>query len=335
MQAEIREVTFNLPSVEVGSILEYYYQIRYPEGLNSSPYWEIQNQYPVRKAKYFFAPFPDFLSSEANLSSRGMVNEHGQMESDLLEYVHLPAGKTLAPNASKRFELELSDIPPLPREEWAPPAESQRYEVQFYYSAGSSAAQYWTTEANYWLKDVGHFAEVGHVIKDAAASLVAPGDSDMDKAKKLYAAVQGLENTNFTREMSEAERKREGLKAVKRAEDTWTQKSGSGVDLALLYLALLRGAGLTAYPMKLVNRDLGIFNTNYLDFDQLNDTVVILNTGGQDIVLDPAEKMCPFQMVHWRHSGAGGIRQQERGIAQWCNSVFTLYRQLNHPARGA
>jgi hypothetical protein len=323
-ETEIREVSFNLPSVEVGSILEYYYQIRYPEGLYSSPGWEIQQEFPVRKAKYFFAPFPDFLSTEANLSSRGMVDQHGQTQSDLLEYVHLPVGKTLAPNASKRFELELSDIPPLPRERWAPPVESQRYEVRFYYSAGSSAAQYWTTEANYWLKDVGHFAEVGHVIKDAAASLVTPADSDMDKAKKLYAAVQGLENTDFTRKKSDAELKHEGLRAAKRAEDTWTQKSGSGEDLALLYLALLRGAGLTAYPMKVVDREEGIFNPNYLNFDQLDDTVVILNTGGQDIVLDPAEKMCPFQLVHWRHSGAGGIRQQEKGIAQWA-TPFSPY----------
>jgi hypothetical protein len=321
-EAEIREVTFNLPSVEVGSILEYYYQIRYPDDKYSSPGWEIQQEFPVRRAKYFFAPFPDFLSTEANLSSRGMTNQHGQMESDLLEYVHLPVGKTLAPNASKRFELDLSDIPPLPREKWAPPAESQRYEVQFYYSAVSSAGEYWTSEANYWLKDVGRFADVSHVIKDAAASLITPADSDMDKAKKLYAAVQGLENTDFTRKKSDAELKHAGFRVAKRAEDTWTQKSGSGEDLALLYLALLRGAGLTAYPMKVVDREEGIFNANYLNFDQVTDTVVILNTGGQDIVLDPGEKMCPFQMVHWRHSGAGGIRQQEKGIAQWATPLL-------------
>ena len=316
-ETEIRQVTFNLPSVEVGSILEYSYQVRYPANSYSSPFWEIQGQYPVRKAKYMFAPFPDFLGATAGLSSRGMVGAHGEELTDLMWYPHLPAGKSISPNASKRIELELSDVGPLPRERWAPPIEAERYEVRFYYAPGSSVAQYWTNEASYWLKEVGRFAEVSGTIKTAVASLVAPGDSDLDKAKKLYAAVQGLENTTFTREKSDAELKREGLKPVKRAEDTWAQKSGGGTDLALLYLALLRGAGLTAYPMKVVDRDLGIFNANYLQWNQLNDTVVILNTGGQDIVLDPAEKMCPFQLVHWRHSGAGGIRQQEKGIAPW------------------
>jgi len=315
-EAEVRQVTFNLPSVEVGSILEYYYQIRYSEHQYSTPYWEIQGRFPVRKAKYFFAPYPDLLSNQPGIGGF-LIDEHGQSLSDLMWYVHLPGGKTIAPNASKRFEFDLSDIPPLPPEKWAPPVESQRYEVRFYFAPGNSVSQYWTTEAGYWLKDVGHFAEVTGNIKNAAASLVAPGDSDIDKAKKLYAAVQGLDNTDFTRKKDEKELKNQGFHVAKRADDTWSQKSGSGEDLALLYLALLRGAGLTAYPMKLVDRERGIFNPNYLSWYQLNSTVVILNTGGQDIVLDPGEKMCPFQMVHWRHSGAGGIRKQDQGIAQF------------------
>ena len=320
-ESEVRQVTFNLPSVEVGSILEYYYQIRYDEHSYSTPFWEIQGEYPVRKAKYFFAPYPDILSNQAGIGGF-LLDSHGQSLSDLLELVHLPGGRTLTPNASKRFELDLSDIPPLPRERFMPPIESQRYEVRFYFAPGNSAGQYWATEAGYWLKDLDHFAQVSGAIKSAAASLVAPSDSEMDKAKKLYAAVQGLDNTDFTRKKSEVELKQEGLKAAKRAEDTWTQKSGSGEDLALLYLALLRGAGLTAYPMKVVNREHEIFNPNYLAWYQLNDTVVILNTGGQDIVLDPAEKMCPFQMVSWTHSGAGGIRQQAKGISPWATPLL-------------
>ena len=319
---EYRQVTFNLPSVEVGSILEYYYVVRYGEHLYTSPYWEIQGRFPVRKAKYLFVPFPEMLSAEAGRTFQWMVGEHGQLLTDLREYVNLPPGRTLTVSASKRFELELSDIPPLPRERWAPPIEAERYEVRFYYSPGSSVGQYWTNEAGYWLKDVSRFAEVSGGIRTAVSSLTAPGDSDLDKARKVYEAVQGLENTDFTRKKNESELKREGLKEAKRAEDTWNQKSGSGEELALLYLALLRGAGLTAYPMRVVDRERGKFVVDYLQWHQLTDTVVILNTGGQDIVLDPAEKMCPFQMVDWRHSGAGGIRQQYKGIAPWATPLL-------------
>ena len=47
---------------------------------------------------------------------------------------------------------------------------------------------------------------------------------------------------------------------------------------------------------------------------QLDATLVALNAGGKQMVLDPGEKMCPFGTVNWRHSGAGGISQSDKGI---------------------
>jgi hypothetical protein len=111
------------------------------------------------------------------------------------------------------------------------------------------------------------------------------------------------------------------LKVAKRAEDTWAQKSGSSEDIALLYLAMLRAAGLTAYPFKVVARNQGIFDLTYLTLNQLDDTLVVLSTGGKEIVLDPGEKMCPFQTVNWRHSSAGGIRESETGPAAGTSTV--------------
>src|SRR5207302_6748998 len=78
---------------------------------------------------------------------------------------------------------------------------------------------------------------------------------------------------------------------------------------------MLRAAGLSAFAMKVVDRESGVFQPGYLDFDQLDDNVVILSTGGKDIVLDPGQKMCPFQTVHWRHSASGGIRESADGRA--------------------
>jgi hypothetical protein len=78
---------------------------------------------------------------------------------------------------------------------------------------------------------------------------------------------------------------------------------------------MLRAAGLTAYAVKVVDRNQGIFDPTYLDLDQLDTTVVVLSTGGQKIVLDPGEKMCPFQTLNWRHSSAGGIAQSAEGVS--------------------
>jgi hypothetical protein len=312
-QLQFGRKVFTLPSVEVGSILEYRYQIDYQDNEYSSPFWEIQRPYFVHKAQYLFTPFKAFLPGIMNQTSSYLEDEHGRVINTLIWWPKLPQGLGVKADASGRYSVNVSDIPPNPDEEWMPPIQSVLYKVLFYYKSASSATDFWVTDVKLWSKKVDHVADPSKTIKEAVAGLIAPGDSDLDKAKKLYKAVQALDNTDYSRKKSEAELKQLKLKAAKRAEDTWAQKSGSSEDIALLYLAMLRSAGLTAYAMKVVDREQGIFDITFLTLNQLDDTVVILSTGGKEISLDPGEKMCPFGTVSWRHSGAGGIRQSKEG----------------------
>ena len=310
---QISKRVINLPSVEVGSILEYRYNIRYDDNHFSSPFWEIQRPYFVHKAHYAFTPFKAFLPGPQNATNSFLLDEHGNPVNSLIWWPILPPGVLVKTDITGHFSVDIADVPPAPKEQWMPPVQSVLYKVLFYYKSASSAADFWNTEAKRWSKEVDRFAEPSRPIQEAVSGLIAPGDSDLDKAKKLYKAVQALDNTDYTRKRSQVELKQLGLHAAKRAEDTWSQKSGSSEDIALLYLAMLRAAGLTAYAMKVVDREQGFFDPTYMSIDQLDSTVVILSTGGKDIVLDPGEKMCPFQIVHWRHSGAGGIRQSPDG----------------------
>ena len=306
---------FTLPSVEVGSILEYRYQLRYDDNHYSSPQWEIQRPYFVHKAHYTFTPFKAFMPGSQNVTSTYLLDEHGNPANSLIWWPILPPGVQVKIDASGHFSVDIADVPPSPDEEFMPPIQSVLYKVLFYYKSASNAGDFWASEAKRWSKDVDHFAEPTKPIQAAVAGLIAPGDGDKDKAKKLYVAVQALDNTDFSRAKGQAELKQLGLKAAKRAEDTWAQKSGSSEDIALLYLSMLRAAGLTAYAMKVVDREKAVFDPTYMNINQLDDTIVILSTGGKDIVLDPGEKMCPFETLHWRHSGAGGIRQSPDGRA--------------------
>ena len=194
-----------------------------------------------------------------------------------------------------------------------PPVESFLYRVGFFYSYAQNATEFWTSEIKLWSKDVDRFAEPSSKIHDAVNGLIASTDSDLDKAKKLYDAVQALDNTDYSRTKSASELKELKIKETKNAADTWTQKSGSSEDIAMLYLSMLRAAGLTAYAMKVVDRDRNIFDQSNMNLDQLDSTLVDLSTGGKDIVLDPGEKMCPFQTVSWRHSYASGIGESAEG----------------------
>jgi transglutaminase-like putative cysteine protease len=307
------KMVFTLPSVEVGSILEYRYDIEYPQEAVSSPMWEIQRAYYVRKAHYSFVPFKAFLRGSQNATSTYVTNSNGETLGTLLWWANLPPENKVVANEMTGYTIDVADIPPQPNEEWMPPIDSVLYKVFFYYESARNTQQFWQEASNHWSNDVDRFAQASGKFKLAVAGLVAPGDADLVKAKKLYDAVQALENTDYTRKKTESELKELKIKAAKHAEDTWNQKSGNSEEIAMLYLAMLRAAGLPAYALKVVDRSRALADQTYLNSNQFDDTLVILTAEGQDYLLDPGEKMCPFQKTNWRHTLAGGMRQGPNG----------------------
>ncbi len=309
------KIVFTLPSVEVGSILEYSYDLIYPDGWVSSPRWDLQRDYFVHKAHYAFIPFKAFLQGSQNSTSRYVYDTTtGQALDNLIWWASLPAGTPpLKSDAMGRFSIDLTDIPARPDEEWMPPLESLLYKVQFYYKGSYSSEQFWVDEGKRWSKEVDHFAEPSSTLRDADAGITAPADTDMVKAEKIYAAVQALDNTDYSREKSDSEKKQLNIKTARRAEDVWKQKSGDSEDMALLYLAMLRAAGIKAYALKVVDRGRTLFDPTYLDRDQFDATMVVLQSGNQQTLLDPGEKMCPFKTVSWRHSDTVGLGQSDSG----------------------
>jgi hypothetical protein len=67
----------HLPSVEVGSILEYRYQSQNDDNI-SSPHWEIQQPYFVHKAHYLHALSRHFLHGSHNSDKHYLVDEYGR-----------------------------------------------------------------------------------------------------------------------------------------------------------------------------------------------------------------------------------------------------------------
>jgi hypothetical protein len=287
-------IVFTLPDVQVGSILEYFLEKRYDDKWVSSPDWPIQQPYFVHKAHYFFQP------------SR-------EMYGGLLYAQRSRPDSKVVSDAQGRYSFDITDVPPIPNDDWMPPLNSLNWHVEFYYTPFVNGSEFWQDAGKKWAKETNRFANPSKAIQNAVAELVAPADTEEQKARKLYNAVMKLDNTNFTREKSEAERKAEKLKETKDAEIAWLQKSGSANDLALLYVAMAKVAGLQAFPMEVVNRDRAIFDPNYLTTYQLDDYIVIVSIGGKEVYLDPGQKLCSFGLLHWKHTMAGGLRMTAQG----------------------
>jgi hypothetical protein len=300
---QINQMVFTLPSAEVGSILEYRLQLRYNDETVSSPTWDIQQPFFVHKAHYFFNP-----------STSGYItNSRGQSLSRLMWTVAGTFSQQVAHDPANHYTLDLTDIPPIPSEDWMPPLNTLKWRVEFYYTYAASGQDFWSSENKRWAKDAEHFTNPSGPLKDAVSHIVSPSDTDEQKARKIYDAVMKLDNTRFSRTKSEAERKAEKLKPIKDAEDVWKRQGGSDDEIALLYVALGRAAGLKVWPMQVVDRSRAFFDMRFLSVNQLDDYISIVELGGKDVYLDPGQKMCPFGILSWKHAVASGFRLSDKG----------------------
>jgi hypothetical protein len=281
-------MVFTLPSVEAGSILEYRYRL---SGYISEQTWWIQQPYFIHKAHYSF---------------------HFNNRFSYLYAFRLPPNTRPALENLDTQTLDLTDVPPQPDEEWMPPLNTLRWHVEFYLTPLNNSKDFWIAAGKDWADMVRDFTSPTGGIKKVVAEIIAPADSDEQKAKKIYAAVQKLDNTAFSRVKSKTERKELKIKDIHKAEDVWKQKSGSDDEITLLYVALARAAGLKVWPMWVVNRNRAIFDKSYLSYQQFDDFIAVLVLDGKEIYLDPGQKMCPFGSLHWKHTLATGLRLAEK-----------------------
>jgi hypothetical protein len=317
---------FTLPDVEVGSIIEYRYSLRYDDNLYIPPDWFVQSELYTRKAHYLWRP------TDKQLVSKG---EHGEeLTSGIAWAPNLPEGFTVKPqhmaDGQQIFELNIHDVKPTPDEEFMPPFKSLTYRVMFYYAAYRSADEYWKSEGKKWAKATDKFIGPDAKVKQAVASLAAASDTDEQKLRKIYAAVMKLDNSSYSRAHSAQEEKAQGFGPAKSTDDIWERKRGDDDEIAQLFVAMARAAGMKAYVMAVTNRDRNVFISGYLSFSQLNDLVAIVTVGGKEQYFDPGSRYCAYGHLGWNHTLASGLRQTEGGsaFAQTPDEPYTNSRTL-------
>jgi hypothetical protein len=288
------EKGFSMPDVQIGSILEYRYMTTYDD-FWMPPQWYLQKKIPVREAHYRFVP----ALGQIALATR-----------------FLPPHAQESMKGQKVWELRVTDLPPVVEEEDAPPFHSLGYRVLFYYGQEgfSTPNDFWEAACREFSKEVDAWV-APEKLTAAVSQIVAPGDSDEQKLRKIYAAVMKLENTDFTRERTEEEEPR-GKSKIASAADVWQRRSGNRQQIALLFIGLARAAGLQAWAMRVVNRDQNVFTRSLLDFDQLDDIIAVVSLGGKEMYFDPGDRYCEFGKLHWKHSWTTGVRETALGEAK-------------------
>jgi hypothetical protein len=270
-----------LADVTVGSIVEYIY--RSTENYYA-PTWTVQHEYFTHTAHYTF-------KTPAKKDTRWIA--------------HLPPGAEVH-LVKDHADLELTNVARAPNEDFMPPATAAIYNVRFFYYSRPTET-FWAYEAEQHTEFWDKYTEPDKTLKAAVSSLIQPTDSEMVKLRKLYAAVQALENTDLSRSRSVKEEMRSGIAFPENAGQVWTRQRGNSYQMTLLFLGLARTAGLDASAMAIASRGHAIFDLQVLDWRQLDAIVAIIRIEGKLIVLDPGVKACPFSHLAPWHSRVTGL----------------------------
>jgi hypothetical protein len=331
--------SFTMPDVQVGSIIDYRYSLRYEDHVAFPPEWEVQHELFQRKAYFKFIPFQTHGNMVVRL-------DHGQVASDvawepLLGIAKQPeVHRNVAAQAAAAepayagpvglvavwIDLNLENVPAFVEEPYMPPASMMKWRIYFYYQAKSTADDYWKEEGQYWNKDVESFLGKNHGLAEAVSGIVAPSDSPEQKVRKIYSFIAKLENQDYIPERTKQEEKVLELKINKGADDVLAHRSGSHDELNRLFVAMVRAAGIPASMIWVPDRGREFFIKNYLSTRQFDAEIAIVQLDGKDVFLDPGTKFCPYGILDWHYSGVDGLRQSSNG-AEIGKTSIPEYRQ--------
>jgi len=310
------ETTFTMPGVEVGSIIEYRYQVRYDRYL-TAPDWQLQKPYFIHKEHFLFHPTSQFLpqhGTSAGVNDSMLKDSHDNVLTDIRFKHVLPSGKTPVQNAMGDWVLDLTDVPPIAQEPFAPPLNTAAWGVDFFYTYTPDVKEYWQKQMGYWTGKLNQYISSTSALQNTVIETVSAADPPISKAKKLYDLVQKLQNTDSSPDGAPLT----GSEWIPRGnvDSVLLNKRGSSNQIAFLYLALVRTAGIKARPVRIASRSLRIFSAQYMDNIQLDTVLVGLKIDDKEILVDPGTRMAPFETLHWAHADAGGVAMNETNKAE-------------------
>ncbi|MDW3192469.1 MAG: DUF3857 and transglutaminase domain-containing protein [Cytophagales bacterium] len=314
-----KEVSFALPNVKDGSVVEFKY-IQRSHYLGNLYTWVLQEDLPVAFSQFTYT-LPDFF--EYRQSILGTSLDIKSSSFDEVEDFHRGFQAMSRTQTSKSEELksfsttstiEATDIPPILDEPYMnnkvdiPTRLEFQLESRDFPGYSFSTARVRTyADFNKQLLESGSLGGAmkrNGFAKDKVKSLEG---TDLEKATEIYNWIQGNFAWNNVLSIGSS---RAGGAAFK-------EKKGSTADINLTLGAALRRAGLQAFPVLISTRGHGTPHPSYPSYNDFN-SVVIATIIGEKIILADAASDLPFGMLPNRClNGRGWLVNDPEGM--WVN----------------
>jgi hypothetical protein len=292
--------TFTLPDVQVGSIIEYSFTTDLGEYMLFDSHWILSNELFTKKAQFSLKPYKGTYSA---FSLRWSWHA-------------LPPGAVPKEAPDHIIRMEAANIPAFQTEDYMPPPDELKSRVDFIYEEGFAAVD----QSSFW-KQVGKsrngqlesFIGKRKAMEQAVAQIVSPNDPQDVKLRKIYDRVQQIRNKSYEVQKTEQEQKRAKEKPAENVEEVWKRGYGDNVQLAWLFLGLVRAAGFESYGCWVSDRRDYFFNPVTMQSAKLNANVVLVKLNGKDLYFDPGVVFTPYGLLTWSETGVAGLRLDKDG----------------------
>jgi hypothetical protein len=293
--------TFTLPDVQVGSIIEYRYDLENRTHITYDSAFMVQREIPVVHEELSLQPslLPGYKTF---FSFRG-----------------LPPGKQPELHAGI-YDLELENIPPFEEEPFSPPVTQLKPELQFWYTSGTTEpAEFWNKQAREWAEAIEPFVVDSRDVRDAAAAAAAGSKTPEETMRKLYARVQQIRNLSFEPDKTDQETRK--FHDNRSAQDVLRNGYGDLWDINRLFVALARAAGIDAHVVRICERDEQFLAKQVPVGNQLDGEVAVVIIAGKSLYLDPGTPYAPFGTLSWQKSSTSGLLiARKQDVAVWVDT---------------
>jgi hypothetical protein len=305
--------TFTLPDVQVGSIIEYHYNIDLEDYYIFRSYWILSEELFTKRAVFSMKPY-----------DRPPWTVQWSWPAGLPKGTEPPKD---GPDRIVRMTSE--NVPAFVTEDHMPPANELKYRVVFtYYDEvqETNVDKYWKQFGKKKNGQVEGFIDKRKAMEEAVAGIVSPADAPEVKLRKIYARVQQIQNLTYLPRKTVEELRHEEIKENNNVEDLWKHQYGTGWHVTWLFLALVRAAGVEAYPCLVSSRSEYFFLKERVDGRELDANVVMVKVNGKEEFFDPGAAFTPFGMLPWMETATAGLKLDKDG-GSWIQTPLPASEQ--------
>ncbi len=278
--ANFGTVTFALPNVKVGSVVEYKYTI-VKRDVFSVEKWYFQSESPCLHSEYRVS-FPD--KKAYAIIRKGLMKDDIKFSPSTLTSINL--GRVY----DEVYSYKIDSIPGLPDEPYVMSMDNFRTQImlqisEYYdysYNMNVAIISTWKQLANdYRYSDnFGRMLNRSGNVYSGFDYVLAGSETEMEKVEKCYNFVRD----HFTCNNRGATMADNSLKEV------YNSSEGSAVEINIFLAGFLKKAGLNPEMALVSTRDHGTVNEKYPFVAQFNHAICLLEIDGKTMFLDASSK---------------------------------------------